>query len=41
MVRRVYGQGNFNFVYRSPESLAGDSSFGDMFSWICFPGGIQ
>lgn len=28
----IDGQGNFNFVYGSPESLAGDSRFRDMFS---------
>ena len=28
----IHGQGNFNFVYGSPESLAGDSRFRDMFS---------
>lgn len=28
----IDGQGNFNFVYGSPESLAGDSRFWDMFS---------
>ena len=28
----IDGQGNFNFVYGSPESLAGDSRLRDMFS---------
>ena len=28
----IHGQGNFNFVYGSPESLAGDTRFRDMFS---------
>ena len=28
----IHGQGNFNFVYGSPESLADDSRFRDMFS---------
>ncbi|XP_068720430.1 probable ATP-dependent DNA helicase RecS [Montipora capricornis] len=28
----IHGQENFNFVYGSPESLAGDSRFRDMFS---------
>ena len=28
----IDGQGNFNFVYGSPESLAGDCRFRDMFS---------
>ena len=28
----IHGQGNFNFVYGSPESLAGDGRFRDMFS---------
>ena len=32
----IHGQENFNFVYGSPESLAGDSRFRDMFSQIFY-----